>query len=396
MAHTASVRAGPGGGLVVATLSRIDFEAKFGPLVAMLEGEEKRREAVSALHRQHVEAFGLSVATRNSFFVAFCASRLPCGEVYYVRQISTGTPYTMRQEVKERLDQKNERQRLQRELAILRKVTEATTQCHGVLPTLLRAFETSPATSFLSGSGSVYLIFRQRAVCDLAALATVERFDEINLLFTAACVTQALDVLHRELNIVHRNVATDGIAVLEDGYVCLMDFRFARRDDGSCQTLCGPVHAYAPEQLRGETYGFSVDWWAMGTLLYELATGHSPWGTEEVPDEDRLKNMMAHTEGSIEIADASEEFVNLVNELLDPVADRRLGSSGVDGGGAQVREAAFFEDGVTWARLINGEEPSPLLFAVQVLQKAAVTETPPDDLPEGPPLLLPGHEEWLR
>jgi serine/threonine protein kinase len=26
----------------------------------------------------------------------------------------------------------------------------------------------------------------------------------------------------------------------------------------------------SPEQIRGEPYGMGVDWWALGTLLYEV------------------------------------------------------------------------------------------------------------------------------
>jgi serine/threonine protein kinase len=39
----------------------------------------------------------------------------------------------------------------------------------------------------------------------------------------------------------------------------------------------------APEILRGEEYGFSVDFWALGVLMYEMMCGRCPFNA---PGED--------------------------------------------------------------------------------------------------------------
>lgn len=236
----------------------------------------------------------------------YVVSALPHGEVYLAKHRSTDVTYTLRQEVKDSLEKGGERQRLERELSALRAINEAKTQCAGLLPTLLRAFETSGETSFLRGSGSVYLLLQQRAVCDLGTILDAHdgSLGEPAARFVGACVAQALDVLHHQApstpartaspqkraasdrcvaaphasaarlrltavctgcgqcNLIYRNLSPESLHLLENGYVCLLDLRFARRDDGSCQTLCGPVNTYAPEQLRGEVYGPSVDWCA--------------------------------------------------------------------------------------------------------------------------------------
>ena len=173
---------------------------------------------------------------------------------YLARHLSTNATYTLRQEVKDSIESCGERLRLERELGALKAVNEAATQCVGLLPTLLRAFETTEATSFLHGSGSVYLLFKQRAVCSLGTILEDygEAFAETETRFVGSCVAQALDVLHSEAHLICRNLSLDSLYVLEDGFVCLLDLRFARRDDGSCRTLCGPLNQYAPEQLRGE------------------------------------------------------------------------------------------------------------------------------------------------
>ena len=41
--------------------------------------------------------------------------------------------------------------------------------------------------------------------------------------------------------------------------------------------LCGTLEYLAPEQLRGKTYGRSVDLWALGCLTFETLVGYSPF-----------------------------------------------------------------------------------------------------------------------
>jgi atypical protein kinase C iota type len=53
-------------------------------------------------------------------------------------------------------------------------------------------------------------------------------------------------------------------------------------------TLSYPV---APEILRGEDYGFSVDWWALGVLLYEMLCGRSPFDISGIESTEPTTNL---------------------------------------------------------------------------------------------------------
>ena len=37
----------------------------------------------------------------------------------------------------------------------------------------------------------------------------------------------------------------------------------------------------APEQLSGDEYDKSIDWWAIGIMLYELIYGYNPYNEND-------------------------------------------------------------------------------------------------------------------
>ena len=103
-------------------------------------------------------------------------------------------------------------------------------------------------------------------------------------------------LLLQDCRLIYRNLVPEHLYLMESGYVALMDFRFARRDDGACYTLCGSPAYFAPEIVRGEAQSFAVDWWALGVLLHEFVCRESPWGAVEADDMAILKRIAAHTQ----------------------------------------------------------------------------------------------------
>ena len=52
-------------------------------------------------------------------------------------------------------------------------------------------------------------------------------------------------------------------------------------------TYCGTPINMAPEVLNRVKYSYKADIWSVGTILFEMLTGHSPY--KEAQNKDQLK-----------------------------------------------------------------------------------------------------------
>ena len=190
--------------------------------------------------------------------------------------------------------------------------------------------------------------------------------DHRETMFVGACVAHALETLHREASLLYRNITPENLHLLETGYVGLMDFRFAKLDDGSCRTLVGSPAYFAPELVRGTAQGPGVDWWALGVLLFECACGQTPFGKADGDDMSILRRISAHSPGALVLPEfMSPALGELLGGLLHPDVKLRLGGKGAGaddgggGGGSSVQSHPFFAE-VDWEALRTGELASPL------------------------------------
>ncbi len=105
-----------------------------------------------------------------------------------------------------------------------------------------------------------------------------------------AQIAAALAQAH-ERHIIHRDLKSANVVVTPDGQAKVLDFGLARsalhydldqitrsRDSlATSDTIAGTLHSMAPELLRGSPADSRSDIWALGVILYEMASGGLPF-----------------------------------------------------------------------------------------------------------------------
>lgn len=163
-------------------------------------------------------------------------------------------------------------------------------------------------------------------------LVTVKRFPEDQAKFFAAQVAMALGHLHSK-KIIYRDLKPENVLVGEDGYLLVADFGLAKfvKDGELANSFCGTAEYLAPEMLIGNGHDYTVDWWALGVLIYEMIVGIPPFF-------HRNKHRMYFLikESDVNFPDPVRHKINvspnaqdLILKLLDKSRKTRLGANGV-------------------------------------------------------------------
>ncbi|KAI0220917.1 Protein kinase C iota type [Lamellibrachia satsuma] len=204
---------------------------------------------------------------------------------------------------------------------------------------------------FVNGGDLMFHMQRQR------------RLPEEHARFYAAEICLALNFLH-EKGIIYRDLKLDNVLLDSEGHVKLTDYGMCKeglRLGEKTSTFCGTPNYIAPEILRGVDYDSSVDWWALGVLMFEMLAGRSPFdivGQTDNPDqntEDYLFQVIL--EKPIRIPRSlSVKAASVLKGFLNKSPEERLGCH-PETGFSDIQSHPFFRI-IDW-ELLYGRQINP-------------------------------------
>ncbi|KAL7793213.1 serine/threonine protein kinase, AGC family [Trichoderma ceciliae] len=174
------------------------------------------------------------------------------------------------------------------------------------------------------------------------------RFDINRSRFYTAELLCALECLHG-FNVIYRDLKPENILLDYQGHIALCDFGLCKlemKDEDSTNTFVGTPEYLAPELLKGEGYGKTVDWWTLGVLLYEMLTGLPPFYDENTNEMYRkILTAPLNFPGYDVVPPAARD---LLTKLLDRDPNKRLGVNG----STEIKSHPFFH-GIDWKKLLQ-------------------------------------------
>lgn len=290
------------------------------------------------------------------------------GKVIQVKKKDTGKVYAMKVLKKEQVLKRKQFEHTMAERRILEEID------HPFIVSLRFAFQTTQ---------KLYMIFDYFNGGELFHyLSKGGRFSEERARFYAAEIALGLEHVH-SMNIIYRDLKPENLLLDADGHIRITDFGLSKENvtDDNVRSFCGTPEYLAPEILRRNSYGRSVDWWSLGTLLYEMISGLPPFYDR---NRDRMYKKILGAELRFP-AHMNPEARSICRGMLQRDPLQRLGYRGAQ----EIKSHPFFAsidfDALLQKRIeppfkpvVTGTEDTRNVDKTFTTIPAAVTPTPAD------------------
>jgi len=269
------------------------------------------------------------------------------GKVLLVREVTTGKLFAQKQlkkasfiinENTNEIHEKNY-QRTLNEKTILETVN------HPNIVKLYYAFQ---------DNNKVYLILEYLDGGELFHHLAQERFmTEKNASFYIAQMVLAIRYLHCNLKVIYRDLKPENCMLNNQGHLVLTDFGLSKEvsdDEKQNHSMTGTAQYMAPEVIKGDPYDYSVDWWSLGCVAYDLLVGQPPFtGNNSKKIMDKI---LASTKKSLKFPFyLSNDAKDFLRKLLQVDPEKRFN---IDDDFEKLKLHPFFRH-VNWKDLANVE-----------------------------------------
>jgi len=268
---------------------------------------------------------GMAKVTIDDFDLLKVLGKGGFGKVMLVRKKGGTDIYAMKVLKKEAVVRRNQVAHTKTERHILKQIR------HPFLTRMFFAFQSE---------GKLYMVLNYLPGGELFyRLKREGRFSVERVRLYGAEIAAGLGHLH-SLDMIYRDLKPENILLDEIGHICLTDFGLSKESvstPNAARTFCGTPEYLAPEILQGVGHGKGVDWWSLGTLIFEMLTGLPPFYSRNI-------NHMYEKILKAELRCPSflpADVKSLVEGLLirDPV--KRLGSG--EGDVKELEQHEFFK-----------------------------------------------------
>ncbi|KAM9968359.1 hypothetical protein ACTFIW_002797 [Dictyostelium discoideum] len=191
----------------------------------------------------------------------------------------------------------------------------------------------------------------------LDSLKTLEEHEAKNII---AQIVNGLEFIH-SCGIIHRDLKLDNLIFDKNGIIKIVDFGFSEigftGDNGENNNnkknkqnkkCLGTPFYMSPEVIKNSGYGKTVDWWALGIIIFEMLSGQPPFISKN--PEKIFRKINKYRNEIICPTYFSEAATDLIQKLLQVDPLKRLGANGA----SEVKSHPFFE-GVNWSSIYSPE-----------------------------------------
>ena len=174
--------------------------------------------------------------------------------------------------------------------------------------------------------------------------------------FYVANILLILEELHKN-KIIYRDLKIDSLLIKDNGYLTVMDISYSKelkKNSDKTFTLCGTPNYLAPEIILNNGYSFSVDFWSLGIIFFEMLMGKDPFNNKDPII--IYQNILTNNKKFPKIIDRDAK--TLINHLLVAEPKKRYGC--LKNGVNDIKNHRFYND-FQWDRLWECALEAPFL-----------------------------------